>query len=196
MSSSPGGASNPQDVVVVSCEAADEWLNEMSPIALRFRSSDPDQWTFRGHRDATWPSLPTAFREESWRKVRFSPSKHQRPWKQFDEKSQRSLEQSVIGEFFHRADQAGMSLPEDTARTRRRLFDILDSRGLWPPHELWSLVARRLHVQSWCLGILGAEPRDSKHRSKDGDGKLRGRSIWSPLPMRVIRISLLNAVWS
>lgn len=133
---------------IVHCEAADRWLNEISPLADRFRQSDPNQWIFRGHGDAEWPLTPTAFREESWHAVQ---SYGQAEWSQLTEKDQRILEQNVIRDFFHRSDVAGLSLPEDSPRARL-LLNILGSQSVsehherpWPPRELWSLVALAQH---------------------------------------------------
>jgi hypothetical protein len=139
------------EVTIIRCAAADEWLNAISPMTPRFRHSDPDQWIFRGQRDSMWKLLPTAFRKKSWRTVQ---AFHRRdiPWKRVTEKSQRIVEQNVIREFVRRADQAGLSIPEDSARVRQLLFNILEPENvssqhdrLWPPPELWSVVALAQH---------------------------------------------------
>lgn len=133
---------------IVHCEAADQWLNEISPLADRFRESDPNQWIFRGHGNAEWPLAPTAFREESWRETE---SYGQTEWSQMKERHQRIIEQNVIRDFFHRSDVAGLPLPEDSPRARR-LLDNLDTLSVsahhdrpWPPRELWSVIALAQH---------------------------------------------------
>src|SRR5437899_1250900 len=96
---------------IIHCQGADEWLTAISPLADRFRESDPNQWIFRGHGNAVWPLTPTAFRENSWRAVE---SFGQTEWSQMKEKDQRIIEQNVIRDFFQRSDVAGLPLPEDS----------------------------------------------------------------------------------
>src|ERR1019366_9073001 len=97
-----------------------EWLEELSPIAPRFRkSTGPTDWIFRGHADASWPLVPTAFRRESWGIA-------EPIWLKMTERNQRSAEQDVLSEFFQRCDVAGLALPEDSTRTRRLLLNVFD----------------------------------------------------------------------
>lgn len=132
---------------VIHCDAADEWLNEISPLSDRFRESDPNQWIFRGHGDAKWPLVPTAFREQSWSSVE---PYGQGDWSKMTERHQRIVEQNVIRDFFDRSDIAGLPLPEDSPRARRLLaLDTLrlpaDHDRPWPPRELWSVIALAQH---------------------------------------------------
>lgn len=131
----------------IHCNAADEWLNEISPLAPRFRESDPNQWIFRGHADSEWRLVPTAFREESWSSIE---SYGVRDWSKMKERHQRVIESNVIRDFFNRSDIAGLPLPEDSPRVRELLgISTLsfptDHDKSWPPHELWSVIALAQH---------------------------------------------------
>lgn len=131
---------------VIHCDAADQWLNEISPLASRFRESDPNQWIFRGQRDAEWRLRPTAFREESWSAIPI----YRNDWANMEDRHQRLMERDVVLHFFRLSDMAGLPLPEDSPRVRRLLgFDNLTADAeyerTWPPRELWSLIALAQH---------------------------------------------------
>jgi hypothetical protein len=132
---------------VIHCDAADEWLNEISPLAPPFRESDPNQWIFRGHADAEWRLVPTAFREESWSSFE---SYGVLDWSKMTENHQQTIEGNVIRDFSYRSDIAGLPLPENSPRVRQLLaHDTLppddDDGEDWPPRELWSLIALAQH---------------------------------------------------
>ncbi len=135
---------------VIHCQEADEWLNEISPLAARFRESDPNQWIFRGQRDAAWPLLPTAFRKKSWSSLS-SILRIPRGaiWSRIEDRNQRMIERNVIRDFFYRSDIAGLPLPDDSPHVRHLLgldtLRIPTDDDPWPPRELWSVIALAQH---------------------------------------------------
>lgn len=101
---------------------------------------------YRGHGFANYILLPSVFRPKTmlpfygrWRKGPFQ--KH---------RSQIAAELELVSSFFVTADRHGLAIPEDSQQLRRVLENLRDDVSLatthtreilWPPEELWSLLA-------------------------------------------------------
>ena len=135
---------------------AEEFLQALSP-AHSLWSSGPFEYIFRGHGDANWSLIPSAFRSNANFLVSNFVIGVQR-----DNDTQRRAELSVLSEFFRLADQRGLPIPEDTILMRKRWFSIFSPETMprsllktgvfgnyqvqrWPPPELWSLIGLVQH---------------------------------------------------
>lgn len=125
----------------VRCTTEQQFLDAISPRGKHFRNEgEPYRVLFRGHADARFALLPSA---------------HRARWKTPPTNNdQVSYELGAIQNFFWLADRCGLALPEDSQIHRRDLFsDVgnynLPLRGkgglLWPPQEIWSLLALAQH---------------------------------------------------
>lgn len=125
----------------VPCKTEHEFLDVLSPRGAHFRrEGEPYRVLFRGHADARFALLPSAFRAR-WKREPINDD-------------QVSYELEAIQNFFWLADRCGLALPEDSQAHRRDLFsDVgnynlpLRAKGdlLWPPREIWSLLALAQH---------------------------------------------------
>jgi hypothetical protein len=112
---------------------------------------------YRGHADASWQLVPSAFRKGArfatapWQTV----EDWQRELGKLDPKMahrrnvQISLEFHTLVAFFQAADEAGLSLPEDTQVIRERFdvgaFDLSHMPNTWPDLGLRSILALAQH---------------------------------------------------
>jgi hypothetical protein len=135
---------------VVKCKTPEQLLARLSPNGTYFQSyDDPNSWIFRGHADAKWSLVPSAFRRPLtlgyW---------HQK-WGVPEEKRtyarQSAFELEALTSFFHFADSSGLAVPEDSQALRNRLNALNNSierkgvTSVWPPPELWSILAIAQH---------------------------------------------------
>ena len=145
----------------VACATAEELLDAICPRSMRFGMWWGD-WLFRGHgNDNEWRLTPSALRADGFERLKqfclmhiLTPKHPERNLNQI------CAEATALFEFFHRADEAGLHLPEDSQALRselsaivRQLDDLLSRAefekelpGLtWPPKELLSLIALAQH---------------------------------------------------
>jgi len=136
-------------------DTAEEFLAALSPSHSLW-SKDNFDFIFRGHADASWTLIPTAFRED----VDFLLLDKKGVQKNNDE--QRRAELAVIRAFHKAADMQGLVLPEDSSSTRERWFSTYSTQQMpesivrpgkvgtesivkWPPRELWALIGIAQH---------------------------------------------------
>ncbi len=134
---------------------ADKFLDALSPTHSLWEKT-AFEWIFRGHTDATWALLPSAFRTD----IPFPGTKAK--GLQSDNDSQRLAELRAVSSFFRKADEQGLSLPEDSLSTRGKWMTSFSIEQLpnslmatppfqgrqqskWPPRELWSILALAQH---------------------------------------------------
>jgi len=135
---------------------AEEFLQALSP-AHSLWSSGPFEYIFRGHGDANWSLIPSAFRSNANFLVPNFVIGVQK-----DNDTQRRAELRVLNEFFRLADQQGLPIPEDTILMRKLWYSIFSPETMprsllktgvfgdyhvqrWPPPELWSLIGLAQH---------------------------------------------------
>ena len=135
-----GRARKDTNIQKVICTTEFEFLDAISPRSKYFSEGEPYRVLFRGHADARFGLLPSAFR----------PRWTEQP----ANRDQMDFELGAIQNFFWLADRCGLPLPEDSQILRRDLFSDVGNynyplRGkgdlLWPPREIWSLLALAQH---------------------------------------------------
>ena len=126
----PTGAANPIETVALT--SAIELVQELLPTSGRlwrsFRDgADPDDWIFRGQRDAKWGLQPAAFRKGAF--DRFAPLSN-------GNESQKQLEMSHLLRFIDLVNDQGHNVPgdhpglrddrphSDQAATRPEVYDL------------------------------------------------------------------------
>jgi hypothetical protein len=127
-------------VRIVRCNTEHKFLDAISPRSAYFEEGEPYRVLFRGHADARFQLIPSA---------------HRAKWKEPPTNGdQVGWELGQIQNFFWLADRCGLPLPEDSQIYRRDLFSGVGNyhftfQGpqdlLWPPRELWSLLALAQH---------------------------------------------------
>ena len=142
----------------VPCGSAEELLEALSWRGTYFRSKEGagsnrtyiDIMIFCGHSDSSYELVPTALREETHNPLR---SFFIQPMPE-TEAEQARVELELLNRFFSLADFAGLPLPEDSQRLRRKLDYLVhqasdrgSQRALdgWPDPELLSLLAIGQH---------------------------------------------------
>ena len=127
-------------VVVRHCATVDEFLKLLSPRSelLGGNTYGPGAWLYRGHPDAAFQLVPKALRNNSEPLRRFVGGGYQTTQEQI------FGEMHALAQFFHNADLAGLTIPEDTQAVRTMLEGNYP-RVPWPPDELLSLMAIAQH---------------------------------------------------
>jgi len=124
----------------VRCKSEHEFLDAISPRSSYFQEGEPYRVLFRGHADARFRLIPTAHRAK-WEKPPTNSA-------------QVEYELEAIQTFFWLADRCGLPLPEDSRLHRRDIFSDVGNYNLplrrpgdllWPPREIWSLLALAQH---------------------------------------------------
>jgi hypothetical protein len=133
---------------------ADEFIKSLSPVDRAFQGGfSPGLMFYRGQADASWPLLPSSLRASAYLDMGEGTRGPKRTHSE-----QILSEARLVAEFVGIADRNGLTLPEDTQQTRRRLdfltaiahrdevAEQLKSGELrWPPDDLLSLVALAQH---------------------------------------------------
>lgn len=130
--------------LTIDCATAEELLDVLEPRSRLFSwVTRPQEFLFRGHADSRFSLVPSALRAGNVLPVDGEPIVVDVNW---DNETQRRVESKALNQFFWRADECGLLLPEDGQLLRSWLAKIneLDSRS-WPPPELWSILALAQH---------------------------------------------------
>ena len=132
---------NTGHIRTVECSTADEFLNRISPRSEFFYDFGPGSFIFRGHSDARFQLVPSAFRlgtlirtPRGWRKV-----------ESWSNQAQVNAERETVRRFFQRADAAGLSLPEDSQALRAHIAEEPISVHEWPSRQVLSLLGLAQH---------------------------------------------------
>ncbi len=126
-------------------DSAPEFLNALSINSDLVLYHKPDQYLFRGHSDANFTLLPTAYRQGTrFHMKNGTVRKHLKDW------TYRELieaEYEVLRAFYWAADSRGLVLPEDSQVLRREILKYSNQsfEGEWPPILLLSLLALAQH---------------------------------------------------
>lgn len=106
---------------------AAEFLDAVQPRSPRW-GTRPERWLFRGHGDARWHLLPSAFRKEAWEKFGgFDPN--------VDDAIRADRETRLLRWFAEHLNEAGLSVPG---------FSLDDLRRVGPGPRQWPETFREL----------------------------------------------------
>ena len=130
--------------ITVRCTRAEELLDALSPHSRLFSwIARPHEFLFRGHADSRYALLPSALRvgnriplDGEWIAVNA----------RWNNETQVRAEAKALRQFFWRADESGLLLPED-GQLLRVWFGrthVMEPRA-WPPTELLSILALAQH---------------------------------------------------
>lgn len=130
--------------VTVHCTSAEQLLDVVSPRSRLFSwINRPHEFLFRGHADSRYSLLPSALRvgnripvDGEW--IDVDPA--------WSNEAQIRVETTALRQFFWRADEGGLLLPEDSQLMRvwfGRTY-VMEARA-WPPTELLSILALAQH---------------------------------------------------
>jgi len=130
--------------ITVHCATAEELLDALSPRSRLFSwISRPHEFLFRGHADSRYALLPAALRVGNPIPLDGDLIRVDAEW---DHETQVLVETKALRQFFWRADESGLLLPED-GQLMRLWFGrthVMDPRA-WPPTELLSILALAQH---------------------------------------------------
>ena len=132
---------SPNHITTFDCSSADEFLDRISPRSELFYDFGPGAFMFRGHADARYQLVPSAFRPGRWMRTR-------RGWRPVDtwtNDAQVDAERRTIRAFFEYADGAGLSLPEDSQSLRMHITAEPVAADQWPTRHVLSLLALAQH---------------------------------------------------
>jgi len=135
---------SPGHVTVHACTGVDDFFEKLSWRGCLLKGTPPEQWLFRGHFNDEFRLESTALREGSSRLLECVPGLVE-PTTNFE---QVLGEASALDIFVRRADEAGLSLPEDSQQMRADLDVFKHIKGLnqmWPPPSLFSVLAMAQH---------------------------------------------------
>jgi hypothetical protein len=129
--------------ITVNCATAEEFLDVLSPQGRLFSwVSRPNEFLFRGHADSRFLLLPSALRIGAKIPVDGEVIDVDATW---DSETQTRVEAKSLKQFFWRADESGLPLPEDGQLLRRWLEKTPGDPETWPAGELLSILALAQH---------------------------------------------------
>lgn len=137
-------------VTEIRCETAAEFLAILDPMLGPFaQPTHLGGYVFRGLPSNQYSLLPSAYRPEST--VRHQAAWVHPPLPTVSEQCVAEIE--TLRKFFDIAAREGITLPEDSQAMRSELDEwqiraragTADSPIVWPPRELWSLIALAQH---------------------------------------------------
>lgn len=119
-------------------------MDTISPSGPLWGETDTASWAFRGHHDAKWPLVPSAFRPSS---APF-PLSFSVPCPELSD--QLSQEDGMLEMFVREADRTGLSVPGDfhTLRMKHQFEQVVlkaHRMETWPPDELLETLALAQH---------------------------------------------------
>lgn len=130
--------------ITVQCHTAEELLDALSPRSRLFSwIPRPQEFVFRGHADSRHGLVASALRLGNSIPLDGDDITVEETW---DNETQVRVEARALTQFFWRADESGLILPED-GQIMRAWFgraSLLDPAG-WPPTELLSILALAQH---------------------------------------------------
>ncbi len=126
-------------VQVTHCQSASDFIAALSPRDPKYMSAAPRAWVFRGLSNDKYTLVPTALRNQS---ADIQTLTHHSI---VDNKGQVWAERAVLAGFLRVSDDTGLHIPEDTQALRNWLGIRFDNTAIWPPNEVWSLMALAQH---------------------------------------------------
>lgn len=100
----------------IHCKTADEFINRLSPLNVRFSNENDSVWLFRGQWDADWKLIPSLFRETSLKKIEALSGRKVTGYSDLGK-----VEKDLLIDFFEVADKRGLPLPDDSQELRSEL---------------------------------------------------------------------------
>lgn len=138
-----------EPVETVMFDDANALLAAFHPDSPLWGKGSRNHWIFRGHGDADWKLLPTAYRKECWAKfasqlVEDDPDDDEQRMR--DARMRAWREYTYLNTFMNDADRAGLLLPGD-ALALRRIRQIFSTAmdGVWPDELLLPCLALAQH---------------------------------------------------
>lgn len=125
-----------ESVIVHACEDVNDFFEKLSWRGSLLKGTPPEQWLFRGHAKDDYRLEPTALRQGSALLLEYVPRMGE-PATNFE---QVLGEASALDIFVHRADEAGLSLPEDSQQMRAELAVFNGIKGL---NQVWPKMAAK-----------------------------------------------------
>lgn len=130
--------------ITVQCSSAEQLLDALSPRSRLFSwIPRPQEFVFRGHADSRYGLLPSALRLGNTIPLDGDDIAVEDDW---DNEAQVRVEARALTQFFWRADESGLILPED-GQIMRGWFaraSLLEPSA-WPPTEFLSILALAQH---------------------------------------------------
>jgi hypothetical protein len=130
-----------EPIQTIECSTGDAFLDRLSPRGEYFYDFGPGAFIFRGHADARYPLVPSAFRLGT-------PIRTRRGWRPIDawsNETQVEAERQTARAFFERADAAGLPLPEDSQSLRAHVLEDHIAPHEWPTRQVLSLLGLAQH---------------------------------------------------
>jgi hypothetical protein len=130
--------------ITIHCSEAEELLDALSPRSRLFNwITRPQEFLFRGHSDSRYQLLPSALRVGNRITIDGDEVVVDASW---DNETQAKREARALAQFFWRADESGLPLPEDGQILRRAFSQMADLEPrAWPQEEFLSLLALAQH---------------------------------------------------
>lgn len=136
---------------IIDFEDPEEFFEALLPDSKYFKQFRPNGWIYRGHKDSSFKLTPNALRGS------YALNQFQSGTMDCNE-SQIATECHILVDFFNKANEKGLALPEDTQELRKmmdslsassrtgKVFQLLqDYEASWLPTEMLSLAGLAQH---------------------------------------------------